>query len=893
MTALPNTPNKNIVDKVNEFREDMTSAKLVEKATELLNLQRDINTSNKENLGTLKDMWGSYKDITKTMGYMFTRTDDLRKLTTQLEYDFKQYSAKLHEVTGTQRTDMLNTLAGMKQRKDSYEAELELLGKVNRAGLLPMMYITGNMVALFKKIDKAAYDFRMTMGMTRDSSESIYKITKNLSLELMGIGVTIEAVYKSVMALGTEMGGVGLATEDLVANVSILKSQLGVAEEDSAGFLRNMAAVSNSTMASQQNMAYVAGYMSSAAGVPLPLIMKDIAHMSDVTFSLVSKYPIQIIKAAVEARRLNTSLNDMAKASASLLDFTTSVQNEMEASVLLGRGINLQKARELVYQGKIAESTKEILRISKEMDFSNMDYFQMNAFAKATGRSVEELNKMIQADAEWKNALNSNDPEVMKQVAAIQAMRNASEKTVLSEAEKLRISIKETANQERIAAIQARWHALLSDIAKVFLPIVDKLLWAIQGIMENKILMGALKWGVSLYSGWKTLKLIGLAISSLPALGTVLGLPSLATGLTTVIDKIKAFFAINKVASVVEGKVKETAEGIVESVKDAAEEKAKAAVSGAVDKLSGSSGKAGEVGGLSTSVSRFGSPEMKQASKNLVIVGAALLVFSAGVFVLSKSVDGIGPAIAGMFSMFGVLKLISTLPEKDLAKGAWALVIVGAAFIPFAIGVSKLKGIDWQTMVGAATAIVILGLAAEGFGAAMATGVFEAGVIGIAALGVALLPFGLAAMMAGKGMQMLGVGFTSVVAGFKDLASLSFVGTLIEIYKLLGALSLLSLAIKAMPKIDLTPLEARMMQYQYTNAITVPPAKTTTETNNKSQPVTAITSNDGVALMTEKTGQRLCTLLEALGSDLRSGNIAVHMDGISVATVVAKAIANT
>jgi hypothetical protein len=201
--------------------------------------------------------------------------------------------------------------------------------------------------------------------------------------------------------------------------------------------------------------------------------MGDIAKMSGTAFAMMNKMPLAMIKAAVEARRLNTTINDMARASESILDFQNSVNAEMEASVLLGQSINLQRARYLVYNKDIVGSTEEILRIAKNIDFQNLDVFQMQAFARATGRSVEELAKMLQAEKQMDDIRASTDPKVQAQLQAYERMKAANEATAKDAANNLETIIKQRANQERMVALQTQWNKLLMEASRVLLPILD------------------------------------------------------------------------------------------------------------------------------------------------------------------------------------------------------------------------------------------------------------------------------------------------------------------------------------------------------------------------------------------------------------------------------------
>jgi hypothetical protein len=93
---------------------------------------------------------------------------------------------------------------------------------------------------------------------------------------------------------------------------------------------------------------------------------------------------------------LGVGLETASKMADHLLDYQNSVQDEMEASVLLGRDINLNKARELAYNGDIEGSLKEGLKaVGGISEYNKMDPYQRQAAAKALGVSNAELQQMV------------------------------------------------------------------------------------------------------------------------------------------------------------------------------------------------------------------------------------------------------------------------------------------------------------------------------------------------------------------------------------------------------------------------------------------------------------------------------------------------------------------
>ena len=424
---------------------------------------------------------------------------DLSKLASSMEVEMakKQYEEdnKYYKFASSQ----LKSMFGLQVKEYDYMRKTgdELVGMgvkgemfANTIGAVLMML--KSTYELFNKLDKAAWDFRKAMGMTRLESAVIRKDVQRIAIDNMAMGVTIESTYKSYQALGKAVGGVHNVTKAMAEDVAIMAAQLGISEETSAGFLRNMAAISKHSMESQTSLMYTAQSMSAAAGVPLEDVMKNVASRSTQTLTMMSRVPTVALRSAIELQRMGTSLDQAAKSSRHILDFTENVNEEMEASVLLGRSINLQKAREMAYNRNLEGSTKEILRISKSVNFENLDVFQQEAFAKATGKSVDELLKMLQTDRQLESVKRRGTPEQKAQLALYEKMRKENEATAKIRAKDASVLLRTMNNQTRLAAISAKWNQILAQAEEFLLPIVDNMLALVLPAMD--IARGLFAW---------------------------------------------------------------------------------------------------------------------------------------------------------------------------------------------------------------------------------------------------------------------------------------------------------------------------------------------------------------------------------------------------------------
>ena len=87
-----------------------------------------------------------------------------------------------------------------------------------------------------------------------------------------------------------------------------------------------------------------------------------------------------------------------------LLDIEGSIEKEMEASMLIGRQLNLGRARELALAGDMKGMLEEVVsQVGSEEELLSMNVMQRKALAQSLGLNSAQLMKMV------KNQDNLND----------------------------------------------------------------------------------------------------------------------------------------------------------------------------------------------------------------------------------------------------------------------------------------------------------------------------------------------------------------------------------------------------------------------------------------------------------------------------------------------------
>jgi hypothetical protein len=241
---------------------------------------------------------------------------------------------------------------------------------------------------------------------------------KGLKSEALLLGAILGDTAKdAVIELGKELGDNRHVTFGMAQDAALLAANYHLSGEQAAFMTTAFGELSGKSEETGNNTREYVKQLALANGVAPAQAMGDIAKNSEF-FALYSKDGGKNIgDAAVAAAKLGVGLDVASKVADHLLDYQSSVQDEMEASVLLGRDMNLSKARELAYNDDIAGALKETLNAAGGIEeFNKMDVYQKQAVAKAMGVSVGELQKMA-AHQESLNGMNGVGEQIYSRTA--------------------------------------------------------------------------------------------------------------------------------------------------------------------------------------------------------------------------------------------------------------------------------------------------------------------------------------------------------------------------------------------------------------------------------------------------------------------------------------------
>ena len=203
----------------------------------------------------------------------------------------------------------------------------------------------------------------------------------------------------------------------------------------------------------------------------------------------------ELTKAVFASKKLGASMSQIEGIASSLLDFESSIQSELEAELLLGQDINLEKARQFALEGDMVGVGNEVLKNKAIMNaFDTKNVIAQEAAAKALGMSRDDLANMVTEQKNLAVLQKAFDGKGVENMADAQAEYNKLRKEGMSAEEAgAKVGDESLANQlETISAaekmenimtrIQQLFMSLAEPIMAIVTPIIDLLVPALQGI---------------------------------------------------------------------------------------------------------------------------------------------------------------------------------------------------------------------------------------------------------------------------------------------------------------------------------------------------------------------------------------------------------------------------
>jgi hypothetical protein len=294
--------------------------------------------------------------------------------------------------------------AAMGAAKETLKDPVALVGAI--AGVVPVI---GGIVSGIVGGLKAALDFILgiqdttvkfgrSLGISTEQATNLRKQFAEVNLLNGDLLVNTEKLMASQTELTALLGTQNiLTTEQLSTNIK-LNELLGLDAQARASIAQSSVITGKSSEdITQSVLAQVEG-LKAATGIGLDYrqVLDQASKLGGALGLQFAQYPGKIAKALVVTKSFGLELKQLDGLADSFLDFESSISKEFEAQVLLGREINLTKARQAFLDNDLATAAAEISKnAGSYLEFNKMNRIQQEAIAGAVGMSRDQLGDML------------------------------------------------------------------------------------------------------------------------------------------------------------------------------------------------------------------------------------------------------------------------------------------------------------------------------------------------------------------------------------------------------------------------------------------------------------------------------------------------------------------
>ena len=368
---------KKLIDEVNTGYQD-----LGRELTEQLKTEEGFNSVLSNVLGTEK-MLVALNEKKKALGDYATK-EQIKKF----DLDRKAVMASNDMVKGIQ--DQLSGVQSLVMGAKSFITVLMA------NPFIALAVAAAALVKILFDIAKGAMETRKELGTSLMLSARLEVQTRALALAGKVYGLEVENIKAAQTAIRNELGLSVREAANLSLQFAKTAAVTGQSEEQLAKTLSIMESISDASREALLSQIETTGQMLEMQGLAPGEIFQDVADNAEHFATFAKDGGMNVIKAAAAAKKLGLNMSAVASTTESLLDFESSIEKQMEASMLLGREINLDKARQLAFMDDQEGMMKEILKqVGGEAEFSKLVGTQRKVLAESVGLNVEQLSRLV------------------------------------------------------------------------------------------------------------------------------------------------------------------------------------------------------------------------------------------------------------------------------------------------------------------------------------------------------------------------------------------------------------------------------------------------------------------------------------------------------------------
>lgn len=272
------------------------------------------------------------------------------------------------------------------------------MGEALADPILLIPIIAKQLYDLGNKADQQTTQLAKSLMLTKSSAADARQQFVEMSRSIDDSYITTDKLLEAAAALGKQLGFNKIFSQDITQTFVDLTKKIGVSEEAAGGLAKISIATGKTLKSTEQIIAGTTSRISAQNGVQLDgkEILEESGKVSGQLLANFKANPAAIAEAVAQTKVLGTTLEQTKNQSDKLLDFESSIGNQLKAELLTGQQLNLERARAAALAGDQVTVAKELANQNVDFNkFSKMNVLQQRALADALGLTADQLSDQL------------------------------------------------------------------------------------------------------------------------------------------------------------------------------------------------------------------------------------------------------------------------------------------------------------------------------------------------------------------------------------------------------------------------------------------------------------------------------------------------------------------
>lgn len=383
------------------------------------NLSNNLITQLNSATSSTRDLVSAFsdgKDVTKDLAAQMTKMQkesnklSLQSIKLQNDLSQAQRNGNKNEIKkvelalkqndlATQLIERNQTLLNSIQKQIDSQQELskEAFNQIKSALSFEKIMSSGIVKAVLA-VDTQVTNLNKSLGVSYDSAKGIRNEMESFAKGANDGFTTVAKLAKAQADLTDQLGiAVDFGNEERQQFAKL--TELVGLSADEAGKLASFSASAGMSTSDYLKDVRAAGFASQQANkihISDKQLLQSISSLSAGILVKFQGNPKALADAVVQAKKFGTTLEQVDKTAESLLNFESSIENELKAELITGKQLNLERARAAALTGDQATLMQEVASQTGSLaEFQDMNVIAQRSLAEAFGMSQDEMAGML------------------------------------------------------------------------------------------------------------------------------------------------------------------------------------------------------------------------------------------------------------------------------------------------------------------------------------------------------------------------------------------------------------------------------------------------------------------------------------------------------------------